>query len=167
MASPLRQAPRQAVADATAIADRLHSAAIHLLRRLRAEDDATGLSPPRLSALSVVVFAGPIALSDLALAERVSLPTVSRLAKELESQGLVRRATDKADTRVQRLAATALGRKLLQEGRARRVARLATEIARLPAADLRTLAAAATLLETLLFPKSHPTQTARGPGRAP
>ena len=64
------------------IADKLHSAAIHLLRRLRAEDDAIGLSAPRLSALSVVVFAGPLTLSELAAAEQVRLPTISRLIKD-------------------------------------------------------------------------------------
>jgi len=147
-------------AEAVAIADRLHSAAIHLLRRLRAEDDATGLSPPKLSALSVLVFKGPVALSELAAAERVSLPTISRLAKELEAEGLVRRTTDQDDTRVQRLAATARGEKLLHEGRLRRVARLAADIAELPARDLHSLSRAATLLEALLFPSSHPAQAA-------
>ena len=42
-------------------ADRLHSAAIHLLRRVSREDAGSGVSPPRLSALSVLVFAGPVA----------------------------------------------------------------------------------------------------------
>ncbi len=48
------------------LADRLHSAAIHLLRRLRREDDASGLPAPQLSALSVIVFGGPIAIGALA-----------------------------------------------------------------------------------------------------
>ncbi len=102
------------------IADKLHSAAIHLLRRLRAEDDAMNLSPPRLSALSVVVFAGPVTLSDLAAAEQVRLPTISRLIKDMESEGLVRRLKAGDDARVQRVAATAKGKKILMEGRRRR-----------------------------------------------
>ncbi|MGZ6143541.1 MAG: hypothetical protein ACXWLM_09385, partial [Myxococcales bacterium] len=60
---------------ASLVADRLHSAAIHVLRRVRAEDTRTGLSPARLSALSVVVFGGPLTLGRLAAAEKVSAPT--------------------------------------------------------------------------------------------
>ena len=56
--------------------------------RLRAEDDASGLSAPRLSALSVVVFAGPISLGGLAKAEQVRPPTISRLVNALEAEGL-------------------------------------------------------------------------------
>src|SRR2546427_13059204 len=81
------------------IADRLHSAAIHLLRSLRTEDSASGLSGPRLSALSVVVFAGPIAMSALAAAEQVRPPTMTRLVAELERRGLVERARSPADRR--------------------------------------------------------------------
>jgi DNA-binding MarR family transcriptional regulator len=131
------------------IADKLHSAAIHLLRRLRAEDDAMGLSAPRLSALSVVVFAGPVTLSDLAAAEQVRLPTISRLIKDLEAEGLVRRLKAGDDARVQRVAATAKGKKLLHEGRRRRVSRLAAELAALSAAERARLGEAAELMERL------------------
>ena len=51
------------------IAGRLHSSAIRLLRTLRREDDGSGLSAPRLSALSVIVFGGPpfdVAVAPLA-----------------------------------------------------------------------------------------------------
>ena len=81
-----RQAP-----SARAVADRLHSAAIHLLRRLRSEDAASGLTAPRLSALSVLVFGGPRSIGDLAAAEQVRPPTISRLVRELERDGLVTR----------------------------------------------------------------------------
>lgn len=131
------------------IADKLHSAAIHLLRRLRAEDDAIGLSAPRLSALSVVVFAGPVALSDLAAAEQVRLPTISRLIKDLEQEGLVRRLKADDDARVQRVAATAKGKKLLHEGRRRRVSRLAADLAALSVAERKQLGEAAELMERL------------------
>ena len=87
-------------------ADRLHSAAIHLLRRLRREDAATGLSAPRLSALSVVVFGGPLTLGELASAEQVRPPTMTRLVSALEDAGLVDRETDAADGRLTRIRAT-------------------------------------------------------------
>src|SRR5947209_19641778 len=86
------------------LADRLHSAAIHLLRRLRREDDASGLPAPQLSALSVIVFGGgPITLGQLARAEQVRPPTISKLIVELEQQGLVEREADGADRRVVRV----------------------------------------------------------------
>ncbi len=135
------------------IADRLHSAAIHLLRRLRVQDQGAGLSPSRLSALSVVVFAGPITITDLAAAEQVRLPTISRLVKDLEAEGLIERVRDPADRRVQWLKATTRGQELLQEGRERRVALLATGLAQLSPEEREHLTAAAKILEQLQLPK--------------
>lgn len=137
-------------------ADRLHSAAIHLLRRLRAEDDATGLSAPRLSALSVLVFAGPLPLGELAAAEQVSAPTMSRLVKGLEGEGLVTRSPDPEDGRVRRVEATVEGRRVLMEGKRRRVERLAGELDALPPEKRRILDTAAGILERLSLPEGHP-----------
>jgi DNA-binding MarR family transcriptional regulator len=137
-------------------ADRLHSAAIHLLRRLRTEDDASGLTAPRLSALSVIVFGGPITLGDLAAAEQVRPPTVSRLVRGLEADGLVRVGPDPHDGRIRLAEATARGRRLLQEGRARRVSRLTRELDGLPERDRRTIARAVEILEALLLPAGRP-----------
>jgi DNA-binding MarR family transcriptional regulator len=130
-------------------ADRLHSASIHLLRWLRREDERAGLSGPRLSALSVVVFAGPVTLGELAAAEQVRPPTMTRLVNALEADGLVVREADARDGRVTRLRATAAGRRLLTEGRARRVAALARELAPLGADEQATLRRAAELIERL------------------
>ena len=113
------------MADLLETAERLHSIAIHLLRRLRKVDEATGLSGPRLSALSVVVFAGPVTITELAAAEQVKPPTMTRLVQGLEAEGLVKRRADAADGRVSRIEATTRGRKILLDGRARRVAMLA------------------------------------------
>lgn len=134
---------------APAVADRLHSAAIHLLRRLRLEDDATGLSAARLSALSVVVFGGPVALTALARAERVKPPTMTRLVIAMEEEGLLTRTRDTADGRVVRIRATPKGTRILQEGRRRRVATLARELGRLPAEDRALLLRAAGLMEAI------------------
>lgn len=141
------------------IADRLHSAAIHLLRRLRVEDAVSGLTAPRLSALSVIVFGGAITLGDLAAAEQVSPPTVSRLVRDLEAEGLVRVHAAAEDARVRRVEATAKGRHLLREGRTRRVSRLARDLEALPERDRDTLARAVDILERLLLPEGRP-----GPG---
>src|SRR4051812_19841615 len=139
---------RPSAADKTAdLADRLHSAAIHLLRRLRREDDASGLPAPQLSAMSVIVFGGPITLGALASAEQVRPPTVTKLVAVLEQQGLVERETDAADRRVVRVKATARGTRLLYDGRRRRVASLAESLGQLPAADRAALANAIPILE--------------------
>jgi DNA-binding MarR family transcriptional regulator len=142
---------RQAPPSSRAVADRLHSAAIHLLRRLRVEDKAIGLSGPRASALSVIVFRGPIAMGALADAEQVRPPTITRLVDSLERAGLVRRFSDREDGRVQLVEATGVGRRLLQKGRARRVARLAQGVGQLSADDQRVLARAADLMERALL----------------
>jgi DNA-binding MarR family transcriptional regulator len=140
---------RQAPAPAPAIADRLHSAAIHLLRRLRVEDKVMGLSAPRASALSVIVFRGPLTMSRLAVAEQVQRPTMTRLVDGLERLGLVRRVSHADDGRVQLVEATAAGKRLLQKGRARRVERLTEDITHLSEDDQRVLAHAAELMESL------------------
>ena len=142
-----RQAPGPPPRPARAIADRLHSAAIHLLRRLRVEDKALGLSGPRASALSVIVFRGPLTMSALAEAEQVRRPTITRLIDGLERRRLVRRVSDPADGRVQLVEATAAGKRLLQKGRARRVERLTQGVAQLSRNDQQVLARAAHLME--------------------
>src|SRR5437867_3847298 len=129
------------------VADRLHSAAIHLLRRLRRQDDAMGLTPARASALSIMVFGGPVTLGP---AEQVSAPTTTRLVIGMERDGLVRREDDPNDGRVVWLHATAKGTRLLHQGRQRRVAALASEIAALDEAERTTLAAAADIIERVL-----------------
>ena len=108
-------------------ADRLHSAAIHLLRRLRVRDRESGVGPAQLSALSVLVFGGPRSLGELADAEQVRPPTMSRIVAGLERSGLVKRRKTKDGRRV-RLEASAKGVKILQEGRKRRVESLARAV---------------------------------------
>ena len=131
------------------LADRLHSAAIHLLRRVRRVDDASGLSAARLSALSVIVFAGPIRVSALANAEQVRTPTMTPIVAALEHDGLVTRESDASDARAALLRATPKGARLMAEGRARRVAALAAELNDLSETDLAALERAVGILEKL------------------
>jgi len=132
------------------LADRWHSLAIHLLRRLRREDTKAGLTGPRLSALSVIVFGGPITLGDLAAAEQVRPPTMTRLVRALESEQLVRREKDPDDGRIVRLRATAKGESLLHEGRTRRVRRLGEPLGELTTAERATLQDAAAILARVI-----------------
>jgi DNA-binding MarR family transcriptional regulator len=129
------------------VADHLHSSAIRLLRALRRQDDKWGLSAPRLSALSVVVFGGPITLGDLARAEQVRPPTMTRLVQALESAGLVKRAPDPDDRRIMWIKATPNGKKLLLRGRAARVRALAFRLKSFSQEEIQALDDAAHLLE--------------------
>ncbi len=129
------------------VADSLHSAAIRLLRGVRKEDVRSGLGPARLSALSVLVFAGPMRLSDLARIEQVRPPTMTKVVAGLEARGLVRRRADIEDARAVRMEATTRGKKLLQEGRRRRVARLAKALDGLSSDELDLVRRAAAIIE--------------------
>ena len=131
-------------------AERLHSAAIRLLRTLRREDDGSGLSAPRLSALSVIVFAGPLSLAALAAAEQVRPPTMSRIVDALVAAGLVSRTPDPHDRRTVRIAATAAGATLLHAARARRVEALVARLAGLSEAERRALVCGLAALENTL-----------------
>jgi DNA-binding MarR family transcriptional regulator len=144
MAASRRTSPTREV---EAVADRLHSAALHLLRRLRTEDDALGVSPPRLSALSVVVFAGPIGIGALAAAEGVAAPTMTRLVDGLERDGLVRRRPDPADARGVLVEPTATGKRILTKGRRQRVRTLAEGLAGLTSEELADIRRGADLIE--------------------
>jgi len=135
--------------DSMAVADQLHSAAIHLLRRVRRHDPDSGLSAARLSALSVIVFGGPITMGELARAEQVQLPTISRLVASLEHDGLVCRAIPSSDRRVVSVQATGQGRQVLTEARERRIRDLGQQLQSLPPRDLDTLRRAAVILEHL------------------
>lgn len=146
MRDPDPVAPRRA----DEVADRLHSASIHLLRRVRRQDDESGVTAPHLSALSVLVFGGARTLGELAAAEQVTPPSMTRIVRNLEADGLVERETDPADRRVVRVRATERGRSILLEGRRRRVADLAARLEGLEEGDLETLARAAELMESVL-----------------
>jgi DNA-binding MarR family transcriptional regulator len=120
------------------------------LRHVRREDSATGVPPAQLSALSVLVFGGPRTLGELAAAEQVRPPTMTRIVQALETRGLVRRELDAEDARIHRLYATAQGRRVMQHGRRRRVASLAALLARLSPDDVARVRDAAELVERAL-----------------
>jgi DNA-binding MarR family transcriptional regulator len=131
------------------VADRLHSASIHLLRRVRRTDVQTGVTPAQLSALSVLM-SGPKTLGELAAAEQVRPPTVTRLASELERLGLARRESDATDGRVARLRSTAKGTAILRRGRELRIGELERRLRSLDKVDLRTLDEAAVIIERIV-----------------
>ena len=139
----------EASRELTEVADKLHSAAIHLLRRLRVRDRESGIGPAQLSALSVLVFGGPRSLGELADAEQVRPPTMSRIVSGLERSRLVKREATEDGRRV-RLLATAKGTKMLWEGRKRRVESLAKALALLGETERARLCELAELLPEIV-----------------
>jgi DNA-binding MarR family transcriptional regulator len=129
------------------VANRLHSIAIHLLRDARLADRETGLTPERLSLLSVLAYAGPKSISELAAIEMVSLPAITRIVNYLEKLGLAERDRTSDDGRVVRVVATRKGKKLMEEGRRRRVERIADQLTHLRMLQLMVVSEAAQVLE--------------------
>jgi DNA-binding MarR family transcriptional regulator len=136
-------------ADLDAVARALNSGAIHLLRSLAVVDRLAGLTPARLSALSVIVFGGPQSLGALAAADGVAGPTMTRIVDGLVAAGLAERRPDPRDGRAVAIAATVAGESLMHAAAGRRIDAIASAISGLPAADRRRIVAAAGLLDRL------------------
>lgn len=129
----------------------MHSAAIHLLRRVRKADArAMSISPARASALSVLVFGGARSLTELAAAEQVTSATMSRLVAAMEAEGLVRRHPDQNDARSVRLEATPKARRILERGRSRRLDLLERLLTDATGAEIEAVRTAAEVLERAL-----------------
>lgn len=132
------------------LANHLHSAALHLLRRVARVDAASGMSPARLSALSVLVFGGPRTIGALAQAEGVTAPTMTRLVAGLERSGYVTRAPSPDDRRAVVLTPTRAARQVLVDGRERRLAELVALLATTSKGDRRALTRASLVIERLV-----------------
>ena len=132
-------------------ANGIHSAAIHLLRRVReVDDEAMGLTAARAAALSVLVFGGARSLRELAAAERVTPATMSKLVTAMEAEGLARRYPDVNDARSIRIEATAKARRILERGRSRRLDLLTGLLAEATGAEIDAVRTAAKVLERAL-----------------
>lgn len=142
------EAPQHADPEITELAGRLRLANARLHRRLRQEAD-TGLSPSQQSALGTIHVQGPMALGDLAAAEQVTPPTITKVVARLEEEGLIDRTVDPSDRRIVRVSTTAEGRRRLEHSRARRNAFLAARLEDLGPDAVRRLHDAIGALEEL------------------
>lgn len=143
--------PAAVVASAEAVAEmaaRLRLSSTRLARRLR-QQSGTGHTPSQLSALATVDRHGPLTLGALAEHERVAPPSITKVVAKLEADGLVERATDPEDRRVQRVSATKAGRALIAETRRRKTTWLTARIRELPPEEQARLAAALDVLDHL------------------
>jgi len=100
---------------------RLQGLATRLLRLARSSAGDHGLGSAQYSAMAVLHQRGPLPLVELARAERVTHPTMSRVATGLAKRGLIERIDDPGDRRVRQLGLTPEGRALYETISANRV----------------------------------------------
>ena len=136
--------------ELAAVARRLNSFAIHLLRSMGRVDAESGLGPARLSALSVLHFGGPRPLGRLARDEGVTSPTMSRVVDALCELGLAERTEHEHNGRIVMVGATEAGRTLMSEAARRRQEVITEALTALPAAQRRAVVAASPHLEGLV-----------------
>ena len=130
------------------VASRLRLAVMRLSRRLR-QHAPGGVTPSQLSALSTIVAEGRITLSQLAVAERVQPPSITRVVDVLVTDGYATRTQSEEDRRVAWVEPTTTGRALVEAVRRQRDAYLAQRLSTLTRDDVAVLARAAALLEGL------------------
>ena len=133
----------------TAVASALRLAVMRLARRLRAERSDSSLTISQIAALSTLERSGPLTPRELAAAERVQPPSMTRITASLEAAGLVSRTDHPTDGRQVLLAASPEGAAMVREDRRRRDAWLAQRLHGLPPDDLEVLRRAAVVLERL------------------
>ena len=149
MGEPLTTAPDPASAAPTDLAEELRLTIARLARRIR-QHQGSNLTPSQYSALATIERHGPIRLSDLAIAERIAPPTITKIVAALEETGQVQRKVDPEDRRSAHVQLTAKGRTALQQLRTERTAYLRSRIAQLDPADRERLEAALPLLAALV-----------------
>ncbi|HWG93008.1 MAG TPA: MarR family transcriptional regulator [Mycobacteriales bacterium] len=132
-----------------ALASALRLSVMRLARRMRAERSDSALTLTQLAALSSVERLGPVTPGELAEAERVQPPSMTRVVASLQDAGLVARAPHPTDGRQVLLSVTPAGAALLREDRRRREAWLAQRLAALPADDRDLLRDAVEVLDRL------------------
>ncbi|HKT13912.1 MAG TPA: MarR family transcriptional regulator [Allosphingosinicella sp.] len=131
------------------VADRLDLAAARLIRENRRRDNGSHLSAARLGALSAVAASGPLSLAQLAAAQQVRAPTMSRIVDGLVRDALISREVNASDRRGISIRVTDKGVALLREGRKLRARALADRMQRLGESEQRALVRGVELLERL------------------
>lgn len=142
--------PQRGAVGTTELAARLASLSTVLQRHLARTDAGEGLTRARLSALALLVLGGPRTLGELAAAEHVRPPTMTRLVQAMEADDLVAREPNPDDGRSIVIRATARGEAQLEQGRARQIAPLTESISELDGDERLRLEDAADLLGRVL-----------------
>ena len=132
--------------------ERIYLFVQHFGRRLRDIDARAGLTPARFSALASLRTHGSRNIGELAADERVRPPSMTRLVRDMQRDGLVRRSPDPDDGRGVVIALTAKGRAAFDDVRAIKIALVADYLTTLPEAAREAAAVAFIALEELAEP---------------
>ncbi len=144
----MADAPSQPATNDVELAEQLRGA-VNRLNRLLRQESLGGISPAQASMLGMADRLETPTLGELAKAEQIQPPTMTRLVAQMESAGLIERIADPSDRRICRVKVTAKGRRELQRIRTRKTAFLVERIASLDEADQASLGRLVELLEIL------------------
>ena len=140
-------------ADPRSVAALLNEQFARLSRQLRTIELPEGMTPERLSALSVIDKRGPISVTALAVNEKVRPATMSRMVTALVEEGLVKRGDDKTDGRGVLVSTTPKGRRVYlraQEQRLQHFAEVLESLSNEQLTAMRNLTSALECLTGLL-----------------
>ena len=130
-------------------ADKLLIAAVGIARGLRLPDHGSRLSGEKIAVLAVVIKAGTLQPSEIAVRANRQKTSVARAVKELLSQGLVERSASTADRRFAEITATPAGHALFDADRTSRIAPISEKLATLSNDEFAALITALPVLQRL------------------
>jgi len=130
-------------------AARLRRAITRLNRRLR-QSSLGGISPAQASMLASIETMNNPSLGDLAIAEQMKPPSVTRLAQSMQGAGLIVCTPDLVDRRCTRVQLSALGKKEVAAIRKRKTEFLEQKLLTLSDGDQRQAEDLADFLERLM-----------------
>jgi len=140
--------PSPGASAEASVASRLGMSVMRLERKLR-QRSAGGVTASQYAALVTISKKGELTLGELAAAEGVAPPSMTRIAARLEQAGLLERRPDPLDRRVARVAVSEKGAELLAEARSLRALYLSDRLGELAAEEVEVLGQAAELLNRL------------------
>jgi DNA-binding MarR family transcriptional regulator len=133
----------------TELAVEVRDAITRLNRRLRQTRPLGELTIAQISALQSLDAAGALTPRELAEAERVQPPTMSKIVNKLEERGLVQRTPHPTDGRQVVLSSSPAGRAWMESYRRTRDEWLARRLSSLGAEERETVRRAAAILNGL------------------
>lgn len=134
--------------DLHELGELLVSTAAAVVRRVPSDGMEISLAAARV--LARIKDNGPTRISDLAIQERSSQPTITNHIKRLEAAGLVERALDARDARAWLIDLTPLGRRRLLEIRTQLGTNVEPMLERLSARDRKALRAGLEVMQRLV-----------------
>jgi DNA-binding MarR family transcriptional regulator len=137
------------IANTNETAARLRRAVTRMNRRLR-HSSLGGISPAQASMLESIEKATNPSLGDLAMAEQMKPPSVTRVVQSMQESGLIVCTPDPQDRRCTRVQLSALGRKEITAIRRRKTEFLEKKLLSLSVSDQRKAEDLAAFLERLL-----------------